>query len=556
MKRIKIFLALIAVFVVVMSCDEDFLERDALDKINDSAVYGDEGYVKAVLFRLYNYMPIGYPGRGQVGKKDGEEQQPGVSSTGFTSILDNNTDIAMTKSGWIESWRHIRSGNITPTNNPLDNWGDLYEGIYLANLMLSNLQDAELDEDFKSRIIAEVRFVKAFQYFDLARRYGDVPIIKEIQSLDGDLLVSRDPVSEVYAYVDEEFTAAAADLPSKADLPDSEVGRATKEAAWAFNGRAQLFAKNYTRSAELSKLVMDSGNHTLAPDYEALFQTYSGDPEAIFEVLFDGITKGHGMDRIMLPFSYRSDWGSQCNPTQEFVDSYEMTNGLPITDPTSGYDPLRPYEGRDSRFHATVLYQGSEFMGRPLDVIFPDGLDAPLRTGLHSITGYYIRKFMDQSAPFGVGFGESKQSWIEMRLAEVLLNFAEAQNEAAGPDASVYAAINMVRSRAGQPDLPAGLTQPQMFDRIVHERKIELALEGHRFWDLKRWKMGVDVLNGNNFTGMKVLSVDPTTGEMELERFPIDFRPTTVYFERFDLFPIPQSEIEKNPNLLPQNPGY
>ncbi len=550
MKRTKIFLALIAVFVVTMSCDEDFLEREPLDKISDSAVYNDQGYVESVLFRLYNYMPIGYPGRGQSG------QQPGRGSHGFTSILDNNTDIAMTKSGWIESWRHIRPGNITPTNNPLDNWEELYEGIYLANLILSNLPDANLNEDFKARITAETRFIKAFQYFDLARRYGDVPIIREIQSLDDDLLVSRDPISDVYAYVDEEFTAAAAGLPSKADLPDSENGRATKEAAWAFNGRAQLFAKNYARSAELSKMVMDSGNHTLAADYEALFQSHGGEPEVIFEVLFDGVNKGHAMDILMLPFTYRSNWGAQCNPTQEFVDSYEMTNGLPITDPASGYNPLKPYEGRDSRFHATVLYQGSEFIGRPMDLIFPDGADAPLRTGLHTITGYYIRKFMDQSAPFGVGFGESKQSWKEMRLAEVLLNYAEAQNEAVGPDASVYAAVNMIRSRAGQPDLPAGLSKADMFDRIVHERKIELALEGHRFWDLKRWEMGVDVLNGNMFTGMKVLSVDPVTGEMELERYPIDFRPTTVYFERFDLFPIPQGEIEKNPNLLPQNSGY
>ncbi|WP_298477012.1 RagB/SusD family nutrient uptake outer membrane protein [uncultured Maribacter sp.] len=549
MKRTKIFIALIAIFVVTISCDEDFLEREPLDKISDTAVYNDEGYVESILFRLYNYMPVGYPGRGQ------SNQQPGRNSNGFTSILDNNTDIAMTKSGWIESWRHIRPGNITPTNNPLDNWKELYEAIYLANLLLSNLQDADLDEAFKARITAEARFVKAFQYFDLARRYGDAPIIREIQTLEDDLLVSRDPVSDVYAYVDEEFTAAAASLPSKVDLSDSENGRATKEAAWAFNGRAQLFAKNYSRSAVLSKMVMDSGVHVLSADYEALFQSHGGDPEVIFEVLFDGVNKGHGMDRLMLPFSYRADWGAQCNPTQEFVDSYEMTNGLSITDPASGYNPLKPYEGRDSRFHATVLYQGAEFIGRPMDVIFPDGLDAPLRTGLHSITGYYIRKFMDQSAPFGVGFGESKQSWKEMRLAEVLLNYAEAQNEAIGPDATVYNAINQIRSRAGQPDLPVGLSKAEMFDKIMHERKIELALEGQRFWDLKRWKMGVEVLNGNMFTGMKVLSVDPVSGEMELERYPIDFRPTTVYFDRFDLFPIPQSEIEKNPNLT-QNPGY
>ncbi|WP_289063736.1 RagB/SusD family nutrient uptake outer membrane protein [uncultured Zobellia sp.] len=549
MKRIKIYTALIVMFAFAISCEDGFLEREPLDIISEDVVYNDQGYVESVLYRLYNYMPVGFPGRGQT-------NHPGKNANGFSSILDNNTDIAMTKSGWIESWKVIRPGLIDPTNNPLDNWDVLYKGIYLSNTILSNIQDSELDADVKVRIIAEARFIKAFLYFDLARRYGAVPLIKELQSIDDDLLLPRTPVEEVYAYIDEEFTAAAADLPSVADMPDSELGRATKEAAWAFNGRAQLFAKNYARSAELSKAVIDGGGYTLSPDYEGLFQTYGGDPEVIFEVLFNGTDKGHGMDKIMLPFSYRADWGSQCNPTQEFVDSYEMANGLPITDPASGYNPLKPYEGRDSRFYATILFQGADFMGREMDVIFPDGVDAPLRTGLHSITGYYIRKFMDQSAPFGVDFGQSKQSWIEMRLAEVLLNYAEAQNEISGPDASVYTAINSVRARAGQPDLAMGLSKADMFNAIVHERKIELALEGHRFWDLKRWGMGVEVLNNKVFTGMKVLAVDPVTGEMELERFPVDNRPATIYLEKFDLFPVPQAEIEKNPNLLPQNPGY
>ncbi|MBU3026445.1 RagB/SusD family nutrient uptake outer membrane protein [Zobellia galactanivorans] len=549
MKRIKIYMSLVVIFAFAISCEDGFLEREPLDIISEDVVYNDQGYVESVLYRLYNYMPVGFPGRGQ-------DNQPGNNAYGFSSILDNNTDIAMTKSAWIETWKVIRPGLMDATNNPLDNWETLYKGIYLANTILANIKDSELDDEVKARVTAEARFVKAFQYFDLARRYGAVPLIKELQSIDDELLLPRTPVDEIYEYIDQEFTAAAADLPSVSELPDSEIGRATKEAAWAFNGRAQLFAKNYGRSAELSKAVIDGNGYTLSSDYEGLFQTYGGDPEVIFEVLFNGTDKGHSMDKVMLPFSYRADWGSQCNPTQEFVDSYEMANGLPITDPASGYNPLKPYEGRDSRFYATVLYQGADFMGRKMDLLFPDGVDAPLRTGLHTITGYYIRKFMDQSAPFGVDFGQSKQSWIEMRLAEVLLNYAEAQNEVAGPDASVYDAINRVRTRAGQPDLPAGLSKADMFDRIVHERKIELALEGHRFWDLKRWGMGVEVLNNKIFTGMKVLDVDPVTGEMELEPFPVDNRPVTIYSEKFDLFPVPQAEIEKNPNLLPQNPGY
>lgn len=565
MKNTKCNIILLVLFMVLFSCEKDFLDREPLDIISSDAVYNDKGYVESLIYRLYNFMPVGFPGRGQKGNDatTGVKGQPDIDGEnypyGFTSMLDCQTDLAITKSTWIETWTVIRTGNLDATNNRLDNWAALYKGIYLANTLLANIEKGDLPADFKKRIIAEARFIKAFQYFDLARRYGDVPLIKELQSIDDDLLLKRTPVAEIYKYVDEEFTAATIDLPAKSELKSSDLGRATKEAAWAFNGRAQLFAKNYARSAELSKKVIDAaaaGSYTLFSNYEALFYSYGGNPEVIFETIFDGVNKGHGVDKIMLPFSYRADWGAQCNPTQEFVDSYEMKNGLPITDPTSGYNDRRPYENRDSRLAATVLYQGAVFIGRPMDVIFPAGLDAPNRSGLHTVTGYYIRKFMDPNAPFGVEFGNSKQSWIEMRLAEVLLNYAEAQNEAVGPDDSVYKAINDVRTRANQPDIPSGLSKIQMFDRIVQERKIELALEGHRFWDLKRWNMGVQVLNNKKFTGMKIKSVDPITGEMDTERFPIDNRPITIYSSKFNLFPVPQSEIEKNPNLLPQNSGY
>lgn len=532
------------------SCQKDFLDREPLDLISDEAVFEDEGYALSILYRLYTYMPNGYPGRGQQGATPA---QGGYA--GFTSILDNNTDLSLTKSGWIETWRHIRPGNITPTNNPLDVWEPLYQGVNLANSVLEGIKSSSLSSDFKDRMTAETRFIRAIIYFELVKRYGDVPLITVKQTLDDEILVARNSASEIYSFIDTEFTAVADVLPSAVDLPDDELGRATKEAAWAFNGRAQLFAKNYTRSAQLSKQVIDSKSYTLSPDYNLLFQSHGGDSEVIFETLFNGVDKGHGIDKLMLPFSFRSDWGAQCNPTQEFVDSYEMANGLPISDPQSGYDLKRPYEGKDPRFYATVIYHGAPFMGRNVDMLFPDGEDAPLRTGLHTISGYYITKFMDQSAPFGVNFGESKQSWKEIRLAEVLLNYAEAQNETAGPDLSVYEAINSIRQRAGMPDIPTGLSKEEMLERVMHERKIELALEGHRFWDLRRWGIAEEVLNNKVFTGMKVLSVDPATGEMETERFPIDFRPTTVFLPKFNLFPIPQREIDKNPNLS-QNPGY
>jgi len=531
-------LSVLALLILTVGCKKNFLDRQPLDRISNSKTFSDKALTEAYLFKLYNSMPIGYSI---------------YDDCCSPFILASITDEARTKSTWIQSESTIVPGYISPTDDPLDNWGGSYKDIRVANNIILNLKTSPLDEPFKERIASEARFVRTFKYFDLARKYGDVPLITVPQSIDDtSIFVSRTPRADVYTFVASELDEIGKVLPSAANLPSAEYGRATREAAWALNGRVLLYAEKYSESATFSKKVIDANIFQLDADYNALFQSHGGSTEAIFEILFNGAEKGHSFDMYNTPIGWPTSWGSQTDPTQEMVDAYEMSNGLPITDPASGYDPNDPYKNRDSRLEASILHNGSAFKGGVLDCIFPNGISAPLRTGLSSITGYYIRKFLDESVP--AEEFKSVTSWKELRYGEVLLNYAEAQNENSGPDASVYDAINEIRARAKMPDLPSALSQDEMRQRIRHERRIELAFENQRWYDLIRWKIAEQVLNGKFFHGMKVtqnssggLNYDPT--------FTIDFRNKQVFQTKNYLLPIPQEEIEKNSKLT-QNPGY
>lgn len=535
----KYFIIAIAC-ISLMGCSEDYLEREPLSLISSKAVFEDESLTEAYLYKLYDYLPSGY----------------GDTGYGDHYVLSSIVDESRTKSGWIKSNTTIVPGAISPTNNPLGIWGKSYQGIRRANNIISSLETSSLSESFKTRISAEARYLRAWLYFDLTRRYGAVPLITVVQNLDEDLLVSQTSRADIYSFIDQELDAIADNLPLSMDLASNEHGRVNRETVWALSSRANLYAQNYAKSVSASQKIMASpSGFVLNSDIHSLFQSDKSDSEVIFEMLFAVPFKGHKFDRYNLPPSLRSDWGSQTNPVQELVDDYEMAaTGLSITDPASGYDPTNPFIGRDERFYATIIYNGSSLKGKEIDIVFPDGEDALLKTGLHTITGYYIKKFIDESLPFGPAFGDSKLSWKEFRLAEILLNYAEAQNEASGPDAAVYDAINQLRTRAGLPNLPSGLSQSEMTDRIRHERRIELAFENHRYFDLIRWGIAEQVLHDKYFHGMKitrdgsgVLNYDPT--------FEVNNRPKQIFLPKHNLLPIPQGEIEKNPNLV-QNSGY
>lgn len=537
-----------ALFFTCFSCMD--LEKEPLDMISSEALFKDEALTQAYLFNIYGYMPCGYG----LFVEDGENVFTGM---GITDLLDGSTDLLRSPAGWNESNGTMIPGTISATYNPLETWGRSYEVIRKVNNLIAGLTDGSpLPDHFKNRIMAEARFVRAFMYFDLVRRYGDVPLIRELQNFDNlqELLVPRTPRSDVYDFIDQELEAIGEILPYAKDMTAAEQGRASREAAWALNGRAMLFAERYERSALFSKKVLDEGHFILDPDYNALFQSHGGNREVIFEVMFDGVNRGHACDNLFMPPSLDNGWGSQTNPTQELVDSYEMLDGTPF-DWNNPSHAGNPYEGRDKRLQASIIVDGSVFKNKVIRTghLMPDdGLGLLERT----YTGYYIRKFLDETLPFEkLSFIGSITSWKELRLAEVLLNYAEAQNEAKnGPDDTVYEAIKQVRERAGLPPLPAGLDYARMKERIIHERKVELAFEGHRFWDLRRWELAESVLHNKYFKGMKI--TEDNNGVKNYEIFELNMLPKQVFLPKHYLMPINQDELEKNPNLGGNNDGY
>ena len=331
---------------------------------------------------------------------------------------------------------------------------------------------------------------------------------------------------------------AAAMLPSKGNI---EEGRATIGAAYALLGRVLLYAERFEDAASAAEEVMNN-EYSLFGDYRTLFLTKNNE-EIIYAKKFQAPDKFHfglnnGFDVINTPRSFRgasdAGWGGTM-PTQNFVDSYEMIDGQdqgvsPL------YDEAKPYENLDPRFDATVVHNGSAFRGRVME-FYPGGTDVTNQPE-DTQTGYQLRKFHEEQYP--IYTKSSDQDWIFIRYAEVLLNYAEAKNEASGPDPSVYDAINLIRQRAGIPNLIAGLGQSEMRDKIRNERRIELAFEEHRFFDIRRWGIAENLLNGP-LIGVKIEKVgdgfEYTRYEFETRSFP----------SKLYVLPIPQNEIDKNP---------
>ena len=547
MKKILISVFTILALFSATSCMD--LDKDPLDRISDKAVFKDEGLTTAYLYTIYGYMPCGYG----LFVQDGQNVFTGM---GITDLLDGSTDLLRSPAGWNESNGVMIPGTMSSSYNPLETWGRSYEVIRKVNNLLEGLSDSPLSNEFKQRVTSEARFVRAFMYFDLVRRYGDVPLIKEVQGFDNleELKVPRTDKEEIYDFIFTELDEIGNILPFAKDIPVTQNGRVSREAAWALNGRAMLFAKRYDKSAEYSYKVIEPRYFKLAENYNALFQSHGGDQEVIYEILFDGLNKGHAADNLFYPPSIDNGWGSRTNPTQELVDSYEMLDGTPF-DWNNPAQASNPYANRDKRLAASIIYDGATFKNKVIRTAYltaDDGLGLVERT----YTGYYLRKFMDETLPFEkLFFGGSKTSWKELRLAEVLLNYAEAKNEANnGPDQTVYDAIDEVRNRAGLPDLPTGLSKAQIFDRIVQERKVELAFEGHRFWDLRRWKTAESVLNDKYFHGMKI--TEDAGGVKKYEVFQLNMLPKQVFLSKHYLMPINIAELQKNPNLGNNNPGY
>jgi hypothetical protein len=542
------------------ACKKNFLDITPTDRLTNTSITTDTSLFEA-------YVKNTYIGE-HIGQNEGEGSPPGFGRGFEYAMASSVTDESMynTDNG---SWL-IEQGQMAANNTGFLGtlWARSYAGIRSCNYALSIIKSINMSAAHKNILIGELKFIRAYRYQDIIRNYGGAVLIgDQVSQLSDNLqspaLFARATIQESIAYATAQLDDAAAKLPLNNNATWA-LGRATKGAALALKSRLLLYAASplynagtWQDAATAAKAVMALGKYSLSQNGYAQLFLSPNDNEIIFERLFVPNTAPHvRMEISNGPNSY-DGWAGN-TPFQNLVDDYEMDNGKPITDATSGYDPQNPYVHRDPRFYATILYNKAPYRNSTVDVYLPGGKDSnqgPSNWNA-SQTGYYLRKFMNDAYPIDNPWSVAGgQPWIYMRYAEILLNYAEAQNEASGPDATVYAAINSIRARASvnMPPLPAGLSQTDMRTAIQLERRIELAFEEHRFYDVRRWKIAMQTENVPAY-GISV-TVNPSnpSGYTYTKKISLANR---SFLPQHYWLPIPLAEIQASNGQLKQNPGY
>lgn len=571
MKNIKY---IILFLVLGLTGCEDFLDRAPDVNLDEEKVFTD--FLNAQRFQADIYS--GLTGRfNAVGN--------------FQPVpLSSASDESESNAGY-----HGTKGFNMGNYNGLDaNISFYYTAIRKANLFLKN---AELipfpDTKTKDQMLGGVYFLRAFYFNEMLKRFGGMPIMTENDLLvPGDnLMRPRDTYRDCFAFIMADLNKAISSLP--VTLKTNEYGRATKGAAMALKARILLYAASplfsqktgiwgmggtvddwldkdgktwWLKAAEAAKAVIDlkdaDGNQAYAlyqtnaankaDDYEKLFfkRREQGNREVIFYKHDAPVGFNSNEINVWMP---SGDFGGSgaVQPTQAFVNLFEMSNGKYIEEEGSNYDPANPYLNRDPRFYKTIIYHESTWQGVKMDLStttpqFPAGT---------FMTGYFVRKYLPEEIK-KASSTTAYHNWIFFRLAEMYLNYAEAMNEVDGPTAQVRDAINTVRARSGVIAIPGELTgdKKSMRTRIQRERAIELSFEEHRWWDARRWSTGEEgELATKWFGGPFNRMVITKSGNTATYKEEVYF--TRIYQPYNNLYQIPLGEMYKNP-LFVQNPGY
>ncbi len=464
----------------------------------------------------------------------------------------------------------FNNGSWNAIDNPDAAWSNNFNGIRAANLFLANSDNINLDyykldptkqETYQTMLSNierwkyEVRFLRAYFYFELVKRYGGVPLLKNPENPDSDYRsIPRSSLSECIQFIVDECNTTAEALPTVYPN-EGDLGRVTKGAALALKSRTLLYAAsdlfndptwaggyadadlismtdNKSRKqrweeaaqAALDVIQLSGSGYALSANYVNLFKSYTNNE--IIMAQRNGAS--NQFEKNNYPIGY--DLGSSgVTPSQNLVDDYEMADGS-VFDWKNPAHANNPYENRDPRLKYTVLTNNTDFKGRPLEC-WTGGLDGK-GTLRATKTGYYTYKYIDPDLDL-LQNRTSVHTWIIFRLAEVYLNYAEALNECDPGNSDIKEYVDRIRQREGvnMPTLPDGLTQQQMRERIRHERRIELALEDHRFWDVRRWMTapstlniplrGVEITNNNGAFSYNVIDVENRTFETKMYLYPI-----------------------------------
>lgn len=539
--------AAISIAFTLSSCN-GFLDREEDSFIDKTATFDSYNRTKQYLTYAYTLLP------------------DGLNRFSREAMLASATDDAEFA---IESAeiQQLNNGSWNALNNPDDVWNRYFSGIskcctLLENTNHVNLDISRLDPDKQVEYAnslkdirmwrAEARFLRAYFHFELLKRYGPIPIVTSTLSINGNYEnTPRPTMKEVVDFIAKECDIAAdtLELTPWRNVNDA-FGRATKGAALALKSRLLLYAASplyvdfgdtnetnkptdvalWKSAADAAKAVIDLNQYELASSYADLFKNDFQNKEYIFVRRY---AANSDFEKSNFPVSFGGKGGT--NPSQNLVDDYEMLNGTPFdwNDPAKA---AQPFENRDARLGATILMNMAPFKGKKV-ATYPEGADASPNPNATK-TGYYLRKFLNEDVNIQTGGSSGGHVVPLFRLAEIYLNYAEALNECdpTNPDIALY--LNKVRNRASLPNVSA-LSQEQMRAVIQHERRVELAFEEHRSWDVRRWKIASSTLGA------------PLMG-VQIERKPLGgytYMPVKVEQRVFQpkmyWYPIPQSEVLK-----------
>lgn len=509
----RFFIYLLTIPLLLIACDDDFLDRGPLDTPTLETFWETTEHAEMWVNSLYL----------------------GLGDVQRDFAFEGYSDNAWGRAGW--GANNIANGLFTTEDAKVwQNWDYRYIRLCLEFFeyidLVPDISQSKLDE-----LTGQVRFILAFQYYRLVTLYRDVPLVTKPLMID-ESDVPKNSKEDVLKYILDQLDLAIPKLPIT--WPSSENGRITKGAALALKTRVLLFNNRWAEAAATAKEIMNLNEYELHPNFEELFvaEFNNQTKEVILAQQYAAVVNTHQIVRAFAPV-YLGGF-ALILPTPQLEQSFEMIDGLSIHE-SPLYDHTNPFDNRDPRYYHTFIWHGRDYNGPILDL-----------TGSEYRFAFTYLYFLKYVADLKDRFWPSHVNTIIFRYADVLLMYAEAQNEASGPDNSIYEALDLIRERAGMPpaDRDRYGTQATLREFIRNERRVELAGEGLRYFDIIRWRIAEEVLNSTitsldleNWSGMPVDS----DGNPLLPLRPVatrTFNPNKHY-----VWPIPQNAIDRAVNL-------
>ena len=522
----KILISTIAFMFTFLSCDEEALN------MNDPGSATMEGF-----FTGEETLLMGVAGVYEAINPSGNDVfMPGAPSVWGESFfkqlpeMDFLTEYAA--GGWWGGYDAVAKGSVSPNTGGaiVSRWNRGYAGMARINNMLEVLPTIEgVSASSAAAIEGELRFLRAWLYFEMTKAYGDLPLLTSVLSPSEIQEVSRSSVSDVYKQIETDLLWVIANGPD--DPLNGDFGRPTKTTARSLLGKAYLQNGQNSDAADmLSTVIALEGDKVgLHPSFHEVKNGLAEQsPEVIFSFQATNDLEGHtefytaGIGGA-IPGAYSHHGWHDPRIAQDFIDEFPMLEGFV-------YDPSNPTANRDHRLRGSFRFEGDVIAGHTLrkeDMVF----GGTKISDMPGVAEAFTRMFVPDQ-------GIDQGTWVSpidinlIRYADVLLSYAEAKNESLGPDATVYSAVNKIRQRAGIGDATPGMSQAQMREEIRLQRKFEFAFEGMRYWDLKRYGNDVEVINSN--------TVQTYSGGLNYKG---------------GYWPIPQSAVDSSPNIN-QTPGY